>query len=109
MFQSDLVLCSANIITMNPRQPRADSIVVRGGRIAAVGAWEDVAPHAAGLRELDLEGKTVLPGFIDTHAHFLWTALSLAALDASGAEDHAALQNIVRGAVAGAALSSSAP
>ncbi len=30
----------------------------------------------------------MLPGFIDTHAHFLWTALSLAALDVSGAQDH---------------------
>jgi len=102
MFQSDLALRNANIITMVPQQPGADSIVVRGGRITAVGSWEDVAPHAAGLRELDLAGKTVLPGFIDTHAHFLWTALSLASLDASGAEDDEALQAIVRQAVAGA-------
>jgi predicted amidohydrolase YtcJ len=103
VFQSELALRNANIITMNPEQPRAEALVVRRGRIAAIGSWEDVAPYAEGLGVLDLAGKTVLPGFIDTHAHFLWTALSLAALDASGAEDHEALQATVRQAVAGAA------
>ena len=103
MFQSDLAIRNANIITMNPDQPRADALVVRGGRIAALGAWEDVAPAAGDLAVLDLAGKTVLPGLIDTHAHFLWTALSLAALDASGADDHEALQDIVRQAAAAAA------
>jgi predicted amidohydrolase YtcJ len=88
------------IITMNPRQPRAQALAVRDGRIVAVGTWKDVAPHAEGMTVLDLNGKTVLPGLIDTHTHFLWTALSLAALDTSEAEDHAALQAIVRQAVA---------
>jgi predicted amidohydrolase YtcJ len=97
--KNDLAVRSA-IITMNPQQPRAEALVVRDGHIVAVGAWNDVAPHAEGVAVLDLSGKTVLPGLIDTHAHFLWTALSLAALDVSGASDHAALQAIVRQAVA---------
>jgi predicted amidohydrolase YtcJ len=91
---------NARILTMNPRLPRADALVVRRGRITAVGLWEEVAPQAEGLPVLDLPGRTVLPGFIDTHAHFLWTALSLAALDVSAAQDHPALQAIVQGAVA---------
>jgi predicted amidohydrolase YtcJ len=91
VFQNDLVLRNANVITMNPEQPRAEALVVRGGRISTIGTWEEVAPHAEGLEALDQAGRTVLPGFIDTHAHVLPTALSLAALDASGAEDHAAL------------------
>jgi predicted amidohydrolase YtcJ len=100
MLKSDLALRGANIITMNPQQPRADALAVRDGRIVAVGPWDDVVPHTEGMTVLDLAGKTVLPGFIDTHAHFLWTALSLAALDVSGANDHAALQAIIRQAVA---------
>jgi predicted amidohydrolase YtcJ len=100
MFNSNLALCSANIITMNPKQPRAEALAVRDGRIIAVGAWADVAPHTEGMTALDLTGKTVLPGLIDTHTHFLWTALSLAALDVSEARDHEALQAIVRQAVA---------
>jgi hypothetical protein len=94
--KSDLALRNANVITMNPRQPRAEALAVRQGCIVAVGNWDDVAPQAKGLTTLDLDGKTVLPGMIDTHVHFLWTALSLAALDVSAANDHAALQNIVR-------------
>jgi predicted amidohydrolase YtcJ len=101
MYKStSLAIRGANIITMDAQQPRADALVVRDGRILAVGAWEDVAPQAQGVQVLDLTGKTVLPGLIDTHAHFLWTALSLAALDVSEAQDHPALQAIVEEAVA---------
>jgi len=100
MRVNDLAFHNANIITMNPQQPRAEALAVRDGRIVAVGVWDDVAPYAEGITAFDLAGKTVLPGFIDTHAHFLWTALSLAALDVSEANDHAALQTIVRQAVA---------
>ena len=100
MFNNDLALRNANIVTMDPQQPRAEALAVRDGRIVAVGTWDDVAPHAEGMPVLDLTGKTVLPGLIDTHAHFLWTALSLAALDVSEAGDHPSLQAIIRQAVA---------
>jgi predicted amidohydrolase YtcJ len=100
MFTENLVLRNANVITMNPQQPRAEAMAVHEGNIVAVGSWEDVESHAEDMSVLDLTGKTVVPGMIDTHTHFLWTALSLAALDVSGANDHAALQAIVRQAVA---------
>jgi predicted amidohydrolase YtcJ len=92
----DIALRNANILTMNPQLPPAESLAVREGRIVAIGTWEQVAPHAEGAQVLDLTGKTVLPGFIDTHAHFFWTALSLTALDVSGANDHASLTEIIR-------------
>ena len=78
---------------------QAEALAVREGNILAVGSWEDVEPHAEGVPVLDLAGKTVVPVLIDTHTHFLWTALSLAALDVSAADDHAALQRIIREAV----------
>jgi predicted amidohydrolase YtcJ len=98
-----LVLHQGNIITMNPRQPRAEALAVDQGRIAAVGTWDDVALHVQGARVLDLAGRTALPGLIDTHAHLLWTSLGLAALDASSACDHSALEAIVRQEAAGLA------
>jgi predicted amidohydrolase YtcJ len=96
MISNDLALRDANIITMNPEQPRAEALAVRDGRIVVVGAWDEVAPRTEGITVLELADKTVLPGLIDTHVHFLWTALSLAALDVSGAEDHPSLQDIIR-------------
>jgi hypothetical protein len=102
MFEGDLVIQNANVITVNPEQPRAEAMIVREGRIAAVGGWEALGPQAEGARILDLRGRTVVPGLIDTHAHFLWTALSLAALDVSDAGDHATLQAIVRQAASDA-------
>jgi predicted amidohydrolase YtcJ len=100
VFEGNLAIRGANVITMNPEQPRAEALVVRDGRIAGVGRWRDMEALAGGVRVLDLRGNTVLPGLIDTHAHFLWTALSLAALDVSEANDHATLQAIVGQAVA---------
>lgn len=97
---ADLAVRNANIITMNPYQPRAEALVIRDGQIVALGAWDDVTPHVKGVRVLDLARRAVLPGFIDTHVHFLWTALSLAALDVSSAHDHPALQVIIKQAVA---------
>jgi predicted amidohydrolase YtcJ len=100
MFEGDLAIRGANVITMDPARPRAEALVVREGHIVALGAWQQVADRADGVRTLDLAGKTVLPGLIDTHAHFLWTALSLGSLDMSRARDHASLQETVRQAVA---------
>lgn len=98
MFEGNVVLHNANVITMNPAQPRASALAVVGGRIAAVGGWEDVSAHAGGARVIDLGGKTVLPGFIDTHVHFLWTAMAMAALDLRGAESVSDICEAVRGA-----------
>lgn len=51
---------------------RADQgILIEDGRIAAVGAWTDIAPRGAGAATIDLSGMTVLPGLIDAHTHLL--------------------------------------
>ena len=97
---NDVILRNANIITMNPRQPRAEALAIRDGRIVAIGSWEEVVPQGRGSPILDLTDKTVLPGFIDTHAHFIWTAPSMAALDVSDGNAHSSLQPIIRQAVA---------
>jgi predicted amidohydrolase YtcJ len=100
MAKSNLAVRNANILTMNPDQPRAEALAIRDGHLAAIGDWDDVAGHAQDMPVLNLQGKTVLPGMIDTHTHFLWTAMSLAALDVSGGVDHESLQAVIRPAVA---------
>jgi imidazolonepropionase-like amidohydrolase len=52
--------------------PRTDQgVLIEDGRIAAVGAWADIAARGAGATTIDLSGMTVLPGLIDAHTHIL--------------------------------------
>ena len=63
------VLRGARIITMNGREVIAKGdIVVTNNRISAIGPSGSVTVPA-GAKEIDLAGKTISPGFVDTHAH----------------------------------------
>ena len=78
----DLILHNANVLTLDPRQPRAHAVAVRGERIAWVGSAEDVASiRSPGVRMVDCGGQTLVPGFIDAHAHVLAFAARLLAVD----------------------------
>ena len=67
---ADLVVRSANVLTVDARDTVAQAVAVRGGAIVAVGRNADVDPLVgARTRVLDLPGKTVTPGFIDSHTH----------------------------------------
>ncbi len=68
--EPELILYHGNIWTVNDTPRRAQAIAISGGRITAVGTDTEVLGLAAGLsKKVDLGGKTVLPGFIDAHAH----------------------------------------
>jgi predicted amidohydrolase YtcJ len=100
MISNDLALRNANIITMNPERPQAEALAVRDGRIVVVGAWDEVEPYGEGITVLDLAGKTVLPGFIDSHVHLTWTGLKEVALDFEAAETVGEVQAILHQAAA---------
>jgi predicted amidohydrolase YtcJ len=60
------------VVTMEDGLPRAEAVAIRNGRILAVGDDEDVlALRERRTRVVDLGGRTVLPGFIDSHAHWI--------------------------------------
>ncbi len=66
----DLVLHHGKIVTVDPRFRVAEAMAVRGDRILAVGDDEEVLSLAGDdTRRIDLAGKTVLPGLIDSHCH----------------------------------------
>jgi predicted amidohydrolase YtcJ len=68
--EPDLVLYNGSFWTVDDKQPRAQAVAISGGWFTAVGSNEEILRLAAGRsRKLDLAGKTVLPGFIDAHAH----------------------------------------
>jgi hypothetical protein len=67
---ADLIICDAHIVTVDPKFSTAQAAAIRGGRFVAVGSNTEVM-KAAGprTRVVDLHGRTVLPGFNDTHVH----------------------------------------
>jgi hypothetical protein len=68
--EPDLILYNANVITINDRQPRAEAVAIADSRFLAVGTNEKVQALATGkTRKINLEGRTVVPGFIDAHTH----------------------------------------
>ena len=67
----DLVLVNGRIHTMDARNTIASTVTIRNGRFAAVG---NAAPRGAASQVIDLRGRTVVPGLIDTHLHGLDTA-----------------------------------
>ena len=67
---ADLVVLHANVITVNTNRPREQAFAVADGKFVVVGGEESVKPFiGTNTRVLDLAGKTVVPGFIDAHAH----------------------------------------
>lgn len=74
----DLVLFNGKIITVDSRFSIAEALAVRDGRIISVGSNADIKKMASRETELiDLQGKTVLPGLIDSHLHMLGTGLAM--------------------------------
>ncbi|MDX2250211.1 MAG: amidohydrolase [Bacteroidia bacterium] len=69
---ADFALINGNIYTVNPSQPHAEAVAVKDGRIIAVGTNEEIEVFIEEKTEvLDLAGKTVVPGLIESHAHIM--------------------------------------
>jgi len=99
---ADLIYSGGPIVTINDAQPSAEAVAVRGGRILAVGSRQQVeATRGPGTRMVNLEGRTMLPGFVDPHGHVVMVGLQavganmLAAPDGE-ANDIAAVIRILR-------------
>src|SRR4051812_6184417 len=67
---ADLVLTGGHVHTVDPAQPRAEAVAVRGERIVAVGSAAEIAAQVGPrTRVVDLGGRLLLPGFQDAHVH----------------------------------------
>lgn len=75
---SDLLMIHGHIYTGNEKQPWAQAISVTGTRIDAIGADDEVLRLKSGkTKVMDLQGRTVIPGIIDSHTHMWFGALAL--------------------------------
>ncbi len=85
---ADLVLLNGNIATIDENNPNAEAIAVKDGKILAVGFEDEIEKYISDSTEvIDLNGKFVTPGFIDSHAHFLGLGRSLINLDLQKAKN----------------------
>ena len=91
-----LVLFNGNVLTMNPSQPRAEAVIVEDGRIVYVGSSGEAKRRAPRSMTLDLEGKTMLPGLIDSHVHLGELGLSLFSIELRGVRSISELQDKIR-------------
>jgi len=93
----DRVLVNGKIFTANPQQPYAEAVSIRGGKIIVVGNRREVdASVASNAQVVDLGGKTLLPGLIDSHVHAVLGGVALLSADAKDEiADIAALEAFV--------------
>lgn len=93
---ADLILVGGRIWT-GKATPEVEALAVRYGRVAAVGKTVDikrlVGPKSL---EINLQGKRVVPGFIDSHAHVLGSGMRLAQVALKDAKDEAEFGNRLR-------------
>lgn len=80
----DLIVHNAKVYTVNTQFERAEAFAVQGGRIVAVGRSVDILRNYTAKTRFDAAGKTILPGFIDAHAHFYGYGTSLQTVDLVG-------------------------
>ena len=83
-MHAELLLHNGKIITLNKEQPFVSSLAVKEGRIFKVGDYDEVKPlMGQNTKVIDLAGKTVIPGFIDSHIHLISLGLDMQVIDLS--------------------------
>jgi predicted amidohydrolase YtcJ len=102
---ASMILLNGVIYTLDEKKPVASALAIRGDRIVAVGSDREIRSSFRAEKTIDLGGKPVYPGFIDSHAHMEGLGAALMNLDLSGtlSEEEAAgrvagaLRDTVRG------------
>src|SRR4051812_18973412 len=95
------IFTGGSVFTAVRSAPWADAVAIRGGQIVGVGGLQDLRDAWPSAAVVDLEGGTLLPGFVDAHNHFLSTGESLASLDLRfpGVDSANALLRVIADAV----------
>jgi predicted amidohydrolase YtcJ len=97
---SDVVIIHGHIYTGNPKAPWAQALAITGSRIDAVGTDQEILSRKqAQTQVIDLQGRTVVPGFSDSHTHMWFGALELHGLNLSTPESSIAPEDDPEGVV----------
>ncbi len=94
---ADTILLHGRIYTLNSKQPWAQALAIRAGKIVAVGTDAAIQEFRhPGTKVIDAGGQLVLPGFVDCHIHFIDGSISLGRVNLEGANDVADIQQRLR-------------
>jgi len=97
MAQNKLAFVNGKIYTVNDKQPLAESVVIENNKIIFVGSNNDAERFIdASTEKIDLQGKLMLPGFIDNHVHFLSGGFYLNGIDLRPAKSTAEFKQILK-------------
>nr|WP_202119487.1 amidohydrolase [Pseudomonas otitidis] len=78
MAGADMVLLNGKVFTADKARPMAQALAVADGKVLAVGSDAEISALAdAGTQRIDLGGKALMPGLIDTHAHAIFGGLEM--------------------------------
>ncbi len=73
----DVIYYNGHVITLSASQPQAQAVAIKGNHFLLIGSDADVRKAAGpATRQVDLRGRTVLPGLEDSHTHPITSALS---------------------------------
>ena len=87
------VLLNGSVYTVNPKQPWAQAVAVRGDQIIYVGSNQGARAYVGkGSRAIDLKGKLLLPGFVESHIHVLMGAATTSGVTLSMTDTLADIQ-----------------
>ncbi|MDH7913164.1 amidohydrolase [Winogradskyella sp. SYSU M77433] len=81
---ADLIVTNANIYTVDANFSKAEAFAVKDGKIIAIGSSSDIEDKYQGKEQINAEGKTILPGLIDAHCHFLGLGYNQQTVDLFG-------------------------
>ncbi len=96
-MQAEMIITGARVLTMDPGKPRAEAVALAGGRILAVGSAAEVAALAGPqTRVIRAGGRTLLPGFVESHLHLVLGGNELGQLQLGGVTGFAALASAFR-------------
>src|SRR5437868_2882600 len=93
----EIAIINARIYTLNPQQPSAEALAIRGDKVVAVGTSKEITARAdPNTKVIDAKGHLVLPGFTDCHIHFMEGSLGLTRVDLIGTKSVEEIQKKVK-------------
>ncbi len=99
-ISADLIIRGGKIYTANDAQPEVEAVAVKGDKILFAGSEKDVEQFKNDqTRIIDLQGKTMTPGFIEGHGHLRGLGFQEFTLNLAGAKSYEEVVDRVKGAI----------